>query len=100
MAKQVFVLMHSHEMPAGEEDIKLIGVYSSEAAANSAVARAKSLPGFSQTPAGFHVQAYPLDKDHWTEGFVTELPSVSGRTTARKSKRSTAKGKRKRAARE
>jgi hypothetical protein len=50
MSQQVFVLMHSHEMAQGGEDIKLIGVYSSQAAANAAVVRAKSLPGFSQMP--------------------------------------------------
>lgn len=72
MSKKVFVLMHAHETSPDVEDIKLIGVYSSEVAAKSAAERTKYLPGFADTPEGFHVQAYQLDKDHWVEGFVTE----------------------------
>jgi hypothetical protein len=74
MANRVFVLMHAHELTPDLEDIKLIGVYSTEVKAYSALKRAESLQGFSDTREGFHVQAYELDKDHWLEGFVTQLP--------------------------
>ena len=70
MTNKIFVLIHAHEI--GDcEDVKLIGVYSTEAGANAALARLRTRPGFEQTPEGFHVQAYDLDKDHWTEGFAT-----------------------------
>jgi len=72
MLIQVFILTHTHELPPDREDVKLIGVYSSEVAANSAKSRMERLPGFSDAPKGFHIQAYPVDKDHWTEGFITE----------------------------
>jgi len=79
--KSVFVLQHVHTLPGGEEDIKLVGVYSSEALALKAVARIASQPGFRDDPVlvdpdgdridGFHIGKYAIDVDHWTEGFVT-----------------------------
>jgi hypothetical protein len=59
-----------------------IGVYRTEQVARQAVERLSSQSGFSKHPAivgfdsseddqGFHVSEYELDKDHWTEGFVT-----------------------------
>jgi len=67
----VFVVEHVHKSSPDVEDVKFIGVYSTADAAGAAVERARSLPGFAESPDGFHVGAYQLDKDHWTEGFVT-----------------------------
>ena len=55
----------------GEEDPKLIGVYSSRASAEKAVERLRLRPGFRDRPEGFTIDLYRLDEDHWTEGFVT-----------------------------
>jgi hypothetical protein len=66
----VFVLSHIHPLES-ENDEKLIGVYRSEEAAKSAIARAGRLPGFADCPEGFVIDAYELDRDHWTEGYVT-----------------------------
>jgi hypothetical protein len=74
----VFVVQHVHELPGGEESVKFIGVYSSEAQAQAAVQRLTPQPGFAETAAGFHVDRYPLDQDHWTEGFVVIDPSTEG----------------------
>ena len=90
MASKVFVLTHAHQLSPDREDVKLIGVYSTERRATAAVDRAKLLPGFAQIPEGFHVQCYPLDKDHWAEGFVTELlasPSDKGNHKAKTPRR-------------
>jgi len=88
MSARVFLLMHTHEFAPDNEDFKLIGVYSSKAAANSAMRRTRILPGFSSAPKGFHIEAYPVDKDHWTEGFITEvLPRHLARTKSTKRKR-------------
>lgn len=65
----VYLVQHSRELESEVEDVKLIGIYSSAAAADRAVARLRSMPGFSQFPDGFHVDRYELDVDHWTEGF-------------------------------
>ena len=66
---EVYLLQHSYEV-MDDEDVKVIGVYSSEMAARAAIERLKEQPGFRDHPDGFHVDRYPLDKDHWTEGFV------------------------------
>jgi homoserine kinase type II len=74
---KVFVLQHQHTLPGGEEDLKMIGVYSSEQAAVEAVKRLRGQPGFRDYPNivedgdGFYVSRYPIDKDHWAEGYVS-----------------------------
>jgi hypothetical protein len=80
--ESVFVLQHVHLLPDGEDCVKLIGVYRSLDSARSAVARLRGQPGFRDHPRivdaaeddddqGFHIDGYPLDKDHWSEGYVT-----------------------------
>lgn len=76
----VFVLQHLHLLAGREEDIKFIGVYRSRESALAAVARLVSHPGFKEFPEvrqgcedrvkGFYLDAYAMDVDHWTEGFV------------------------------
>jgi hypothetical protein len=68
---KVFILWHVSRMPNGEEDIKLIGVYSTEAKAEKARVRSSRLSGFSDAPDGFEVGSYTVDRDSWTEGFVS-----------------------------
>lgn len=67
----VYLLWYVRADDQSEEDAKLIGVYRSRDSADAAMSRAKGQPGFRDHPEGFEVSAYPLDKDHWTEGFVT-----------------------------
>ena len=67
----VFLLFHTHELPGGEDDDKLIGVYSSAEMAEGAKRRALMLPGFKDAPDGFVIDRYALDEDHWQEGYVT-----------------------------
>lgn len=70
----VFVVQHVHELKGDDEDVKLIGVYSTEENARAAVARLSLQPGFRESASGFHVDRYTVDKDHWAEGFVTVRP--------------------------
>ena len=70
----VFVVQHVHSVGNGEdedEDIKLIGVYSTELHARAAIARLSTKPGFRETVQGFHITPQELDKDDWTEGFIS-----------------------------
>ena len=67
----VFVVQHVHEFDDEAEDVKMIGVYSTQEQAEQAVARLRSREGFCDTPDGFHISRYPLDVDHWTEGYIT-----------------------------
>lgn len=68
---KVYLLYHIHEMDNDDEDVKLIGVYSSLSNAEEALLRVAHAPGFRENPEGFQIHAYKLDKDSWTEGFVT-----------------------------
>lgn len=53
------------------DDVKVIGVYSTEAAAKAAIDRARLRDGFRDEPDCFIADAYALDVDHWTKGFVS-----------------------------
>jgi homoserine kinase type II len=68
-AKSVYVVQHVAREDEADEDVKLVGVYSSRAEARAAVARLRGQPGFCDAPNGFHIDEYQLDKDHWSEGF-------------------------------
>jgi hypothetical protein len=78
----VFVVQHLHVTPDGCDDVKMIGIYRTRAAAESAVARLAQQPGLCEFPRivdcdrdsddqGFHISEYPLDLDHWEQGYVT-----------------------------
>ena len=62
----MFTLQHEHD-----DDAKFIGVYRTEVAALAAIERLSVQPGFSSCPNGFHIAEYELNKDHWTEGFIS-----------------------------
>lgn len=68
----VFVLQHVHST-RDVEDVKFIGVYSSRQKAQEAVARLVELPGFADTPDGFHIDEYRIDNDQWVEGYATVI---------------------------
>jgi hypothetical protein len=72
---KVFVLQHVHAVDNGEDDVKLIGVYSSRETAQAAITRLGDAPGFSEATAGFHIDEYQLDKDQWVEGYTTLAPA-------------------------
>ena len=63
-----YVLQHTIEHLDGE-DSKLIGVYSSKAAAEAAIARLREKPGFQLPHGEFQIDVYEVDQDNWTQGF-------------------------------
>lgn len=67
----VYILWHVRADDEHKEDAKLIGVYRSQENADAAASRVKGQAGFRDHPEGFEVSVYPLDKDHWTDGFVS-----------------------------
>ncbi len=67
----VYVLQHSREVGDDEEDIKLIGVFSSEEKGQEAIETLRGKPGFSQYLDGFSLDRYELDHVWWSDGFVT-----------------------------
>lgn len=72
---RVFLAWHTRVDPESE-DSKLLGVYSSEAAAHAAIGRLRDKPGFRSYPDGFEVSEYELDRDTWTEGFGFDEPAA------------------------
>ncbi|WP_405177647.1 hypothetical protein OG225_25665 [Nocardia sp. NBC_01377] len=67
--RYVYVLDHWYELDNGTEIVRTIGLYSTELAAEQAVARMKDLPGFRDRPDSFNIDRYTVGKDHWAEGF-------------------------------
>ena len=71
----VFLLQHVHEFDDGHEDVKLIGVFSSEALARAAQQRLSDQPGFRELPDGFDVSEHRIDGHiGWPEGYITVQP--------------------------
>jgi hypothetical protein len=71
--KFVYLVQHVHKFNEDDEDVKIIGIYATEQLAQEAVERTKKLAGFSEAVDGFYIDRYELNKDHWTEGYVTEF---------------------------
>jgi hypothetical protein len=71
----VWLLQHAHEFEDGHEDVKLIGIFSSEALALAAQKQVASQPGFRDLPDGFDVSEHQVDGPAgWPDGYVTLQP--------------------------
>lgn len=70
----VFVLHHVHVIDDDDENVKLLGVYSTRAIAMDRIETYKNLPGFKECPDGFEITEYEIDEDNWQEGYITVLP--------------------------
>ncbi|GAA0228599.1 hypothetical protein GCM10010492_28680 [Saccharothrix mutabilis subsp. mutabilis] len=53
------------------DDVKVLGVYSTEQRARERIERARKTPGFAEEPDCFHISRYAVDEDRWEEGFIT-----------------------------
>ncbi len=53
-----------------DEQMKSIGVYSTEDNAKAAIQRLRTQPGFKAWPDGFRIFTRTLDKTSWEEGFI------------------------------
>ncbi|HTM81882.1 DUF7336 domain-containing protein [Asticcacaulis sp.] len=67
---QVYLLHHIRTIE-DHEDVKLLGVFSSRELAERAKERALNLPGFKDSPDGFSVDKYLVDRMGWTAGYRT-----------------------------
>lgn len=75
-----YVVLHEHLLESDQPpDQKFIGVYNSSAEAEAAVGRLAEAPGFRDTPHGFRILEFPLDRDHWVEGFADPALIVTQR---------------------
>ncbi len=80
---KIFLLQHVHPED-GIEDVRTLGVYSSEQNAERAKQRYLRLPGFQDWPDGFCIGSYDIDEDEWTDGFggIFELDELKIRRRA------------------
>lgn len=53
------------------DDLKILGVYATEAEAERCIERARLRPGFMDEPDCFLIDVYTLGEDRWMDGFVT-----------------------------
>ena len=67
----VYLLWHEYEIEPKRDETKLLGVYSSRELAEDARGRLMEQPGFRDHPNDFEIAEYELNRDHWTEGFIT-----------------------------
>ncbi len=67
----VYLVQHVRD-PDGDEDVKVIGIFSTRDGAQRAVDRTVKLPGFRDHPDGFNIDEYTVDADHWQAGFGGE----------------------------
>jgi hypothetical protein len=55
------------------DNVKLLGIYSSRTNAEQRIAQARLLPGFRDEPDCFLTEGYELNRDKWSEGYITEV---------------------------
>lgn len=69
----VFLLQHSYLLDRVSDiyETKILGIYSSEQVATDAISRYRKLDGFKLHPDDFYIDKYEVDKDGWTEGFIS-----------------------------
>ncbi len=67
--KKVYILHHVRDEDKKGEDVKIIGIYSSEKVAKKIVKKYKKIKGFKDYPKFFYIDEYTIDKDQWIEGF-------------------------------
>ena len=69
--KKIYYLYHVRYEDTDDEDVKVIGIYSSRKQAKLAIERMKKKPGFIDFPNGFQIIPSVLNRAEWLEGFVT-----------------------------
>jgi homoserine kinase type II len=74
----VWKLYHIRTREDGCEDEKLIGIYTTREKARATIQRLSGLRRFKDYPGKFKIFKFTLDKDHWTEGFISSDEATYG----------------------
>jgi len=67
----LFFLNYVREFEDGHDDIKLLGVFSSEKIANEALKKIRKIPGLVRNSGDFLIEEENVKLLGWTEGFTT-----------------------------
>ena len=60
------------------DDLKILGIFSTQARADRRIELARSEPGFRDEPDCFYVSTYELDRHLWLDGFISLEPPDPG----------------------
>lgn len=74
--RKVYLLEHGYVDDFGCDDTKILGIFSSQQEAESAIETYLELPGFRDRKDGFRIDTYELNKKHWVDGFVSSFDNV------------------------
>jgi hypothetical protein len=66
----VYLLTHEYELE-GHDQVKVLGVYTERSLADAAQAYFSTQPGFCDHRDGFSIDECELNKNLWSEGFIT-----------------------------
>ncbi|OJU98497.1 MAG: hypothetical protein BGO12_22675 [Verrucomicrobia bacterium 61-8] len=66
----VYIVQHIAREGALDEDVKIIGVFSSRETAERVIGKLKVKQGFLDFPDNFYIDEYKVDQDHWSDGFT------------------------------
>ncbi|KES17843.1 hypothetical protein GASC598I20_013380 [Gilliamella apicola SCGC AB-598-I20] len=69
--RKVYYLYHVRYEDTDDEDVKIIGIYSSRRQAKVAINRMMKKPGFIDFPDDFQIHDDVLGRDSWVDEFVT-----------------------------
>lgn len=67
---KVYLLEHIYELE-GHDEVRTLGIYSSNKKAEEAILYYKKLSGFKNLLDGFNIDEYEINERCWTEGFFT-----------------------------
>jgi len=70
----VFIVSFDRQLPSGEDDERLLGVYSTEQKAQAALARFKAQPEFRDHSECLAAEPFTLDETSFKEGFISVWP--------------------------
>jgi len=73
-----YTLQHVSREDTDNEDVKFIGVFSSEKKALACAAKMKKLKGFKKFPDNFYIDKYKINEASWMEGFTSRKPQGVG----------------------
>jgi hypothetical protein len=71
----VFLFTHQYELD-GYDTLKVLGMYSESAIAENSQAYFSTRLGFCEHGDGFAIQECQLDKNLWSEGYITYRHSL------------------------
>ena len=67
----VYVVSHFRADTEPDAALKLVGVFESKQLAEATVERLKREPGFKESPDGFSISPFVLNRSYWDGGFVS-----------------------------